>query len=273
MKLSEIISRDKKGNVIGTSQQVVSTLQNMIDEMNRSSSILPIQFYNDWCRGRNSVINQLSRVLLNSYPLERVAGNKTKELFLSSFLSFTLTDYIRTKYYPEFDFKESKLLKYDYHTYFDISAISVAMLINKYKPDTLYHEHIIFICIKVLLTYFTLYDKNGYLVKLEDAEKVCKTMLNVDFDNLNKYAEDLGFRCPRKLELVIRHTLSKEEILDLIELGDSQTTIRKKIMRWCPCGDRKARYLMKKYNLTQSKYTRKDCKELKKENDTSDFNP
>ncbi len=273
MKLSEIISRDKKGNITGTSQQVVSTLHNMIDEMKRSSSILPNQFYNDWCRGHNSVINQLSRVLLNSYPLERVAGNKTKELFLSSFLSFNLIDYIKRFYYSEFNLKGSKLLKYDYHTYYNLSAITVAMLINKYKPETLYHEHIIFICIKVLLTYFTLYDENGYLVKLEDAENVCKTLLNVDFDNLNKYAEDLGFRCPRKIELVIRRTLSKEEILDLIELGDSQTTIKKKIMRWCPCGDRKARYLMKKYNLTQSKYTRKDCKELKKENDTSDFNP
>lgn len=273
MRLSEILSREKGGNVTETSHQVVSTLQNMIDEMKRSSSIQPIQFYNDWYKGRNSVISQLSRILLNSYPLERVAGTKTKELFLSSFLSFKLTDYIRKNYYLEFDFKESKLLKYDYHTYFNIAALTVAMLINKYNPKTLYHEHIIFICIKVLLTYFRLYDKKGFLVRLEDVETVCHKMLDSDFDTLNKFAEDLGFRCPQKIEFDIRRTLSKDDILDLIEPGDSQTTIKKKIMKWCPCGDRKARYLMKKYNLTLSKYVRNDYKQPKDEYDTSELSP
>ena len=238
--------------------------------MNNSFTILPSQFYNDWCRGRDSVINQLSRILLVSYPIERVIGNKTKELFLSSFLSFRLTDYIRKNYNSDFDFKETKLLKYDYHTYFNIAAITVAMLINKYKPETLYHEHIIFICIKVLLTYFTLYDNDSYLVKLEDAGKVCHAMLNTNIDNLNKYAEDFGFRCPRKLELNIRRTLSEEEIYELIDPNDSQTTIKNKIMKWCPCGDRKARYLMKKYNLTQSKYIRKGYKEISEGDNISD---
>ena len=161
-------------------------------------------------------------------------------------------------YNPEFDFQNDKLLEYDFHTYYNIAAITVAMLINKYIIETLYHEHIVFICIKVLLTYFKLYDDNGFLVKLEDAEKVCFTMLNADLDSLNEYAEKLGFRRPPNYEFNIRRTLTKEEILKFIDANDSQTTIKKKIMKWCPCGDRKARYLMKKYNLTLSKYARND---------------
>lgn len=273
MRLVDVLSKEKRGNVTETSRKVESTLRNILGEMKRSSSILPNQFYNDWFRGRDSVINRLSRILLVSYPVEKVIGNKTKELFLSSLLSFKLTDYIREHYYQDFDFKNNKLLKYDYHTYFNVSVITVAMLINKYKPETLYNEHIIFICIKVLLTYFTLYERDRYLVKLEDAETVCHQILTTDFDNINKYAEDLGFRSPRKVELNIKRTFSKDEILELIDPNDSQTTIKNKIMRWCPCGDRKARYLMKKYNLTQSKYTRKDYKEVFVEDDTSGVIP
>ena len=31
-------------------------------------------------------------------------------------------------------------------------------------------------------------------------------------------------------------------------------------MKWCPCGDRKARYIMRQYGLTNQKFTRKDFK-------------
>ena len=258
MKLCEVLSKEKRGNVTETSHQVVATLQNMIVAMNNSSTIQPSQFYNDWCRGNNSIINQLSRTLLVAYPVVRVIGNKTKELFLSSLLSFKLTDYIRKLYDPEFDFKTNKLLKYDCQKYYHISVISVAMLINKYNPNSLYHEHIIFTCIKVLLTYFPLYDGDRYLVNLGDMGNVCKLILQTDINALNNYAKSLGFRYSKKEQFAIRQTLSKEEILKLIDPSDSQTEIRNKIMKWCPCGERKARYLMQKYNLTKAKYTRKD---------------
>jgi hypothetical protein len=43
-----------------------------------------------------------------------------------------------------------------------------------------------------------------------------------------------------------------------VEEGDSQATIKKKIMKWCPCGERKARAIMQKYGMTNQKYTRRD---------------
>ena len=258
MKLCEVLSKEKRGNVADTSLQVELKLQEMIDEMKHSSVIHPNQFYNDWCKGNDSVINQLSRILLVYYPVEKVVGNKTKELFLSSLLSFKLTDFIRKKYDPEFDFKTNKLLKYDCYKYYNIALITVAMLINKYNPNSLYREHIIFICIKVLLTYFPLYDGDRYLVNLGDTEDVCKLILLTDINALNNYAESLGFRCSKKDKFDICRTLSEEEIIKLIDPSDSQAEIKNKIMRWCPCGERKARYLMKKYHLTKAKYTRKD---------------
>ncbi len=56
----------------------------------------------------------------------------------------------------------------------------------------------------------------------------------------------------------ISKTLTKDQVEAFIKPGDSQTVIKRKIMKWCPCGERKARYIMRELGLTNQKYTRKN---------------
>jgi hypothetical protein len=134
------------------------------------------------------------------------------------------------------------------------------MTICKYRPETLYREHIIFVCIKVLVTYFYLYDKTGLLVNLKDMAPISKAVLETDINVFYIIAERLGFRYIQHNEVVIGRSLNREQVIAMVEPGDSQTTIKKKIMKACPCGERKARNIMRTYGLTNQKFTRKDFK-------------
>lgn len=208
----------------------------------------------------NKRFDRVERSLLEDYSIEMVKGHKPKQLLPSSFLSFKLTDHIEKKYAQKIDFKIHKLLSYDFSIYKALTGISISMTICKYRPETLYREHIIFVCIKVLVTYFYLYDKTGLLVNLKDMAPISKAVLETDINVFYIIAERLGFRYIQHNEVVIGRSLNREQVIAMVEPGDSQTTIKKKIMKACPCGERKARNIMRTYGLTNQKFTRKDFK-------------
>jgi len=259
MKLKDILSTEKFGNVASTSEKNTAILKEIISEMSNPDEQHPQSFYNKWIRNEDSVIETLSKSLVRDYPIERIYGEKTKTIFLSSLGTFKLPDYIKTNYNTCIDFTKSKLLDYNIVLYRDLSIITTAILVNKYKPESLYREHIIFIGLKVLFTYFTLYRDNAFLVNLKDHNGVIGQLLEMDMEVFDNIAIKLGFK---HAIITNNHVppriLTKEQIMEFIDEGDSQTTIKKKIMKWCPCGERKARELMRKYGLTDQKYTRRD---------------
>ena len=164
MKLKDILSTEKFGNVAKTSAKNLAILNEIAHEMDNFKGQHPQTYYNKWLRHSDSVIETLSKSLVKDYPLERIYGDKTKTIFLSSLGTFKLPGYIMTKYNTSIDFKRSILLDYNINMYRELSFFTVAMLVNKYKPESLYKEHIIFLCMKVMFTYFTLYKGNEFLV-------------------------------------------------------------------------------------------------------------
>lgn len=263
MILRDILSRDTPGNLEDISSRNKDYLIRMVEVMNNQDTISPQLFYRTWVKKQ---FDQLEMSLLKDYSIEMVCGNKAKNLLLTSFHSFKVLEYLKMKYDKTVIFNQNTLLVYNQELYYSLARISVAMLINKYKPESLYQEHIVFICIKVMLTYFTLYDKNGFLVKLSDAIICSNNILNTDLEQYDELAKSLGFKDIQYGELKkIKKILSKEQLDAIIEPGDSQTIIKNKIMKACPCGERKARYIMKEFGLTDPKYTRKDYVKLDEE--------
>ena len=265
MELKDMLSTNFTGNLEAISKNNLAYLKEMFNMIDVKDTMLPYQFYHTWIKdGR---FDRLEKSLLRDYSIEMVQGNKTKQMLPSSFLSFKLTDYIEKTYNEIINFKKHKLLSYDKTKYLDIASISIAMVLCKYKLETLYKEHIIFICVKVLVTYFTLYNKTGYLVSLSDIQFITKSIMLTEINTFYQIAEQLGFSLVIHTEVKIERFLTQEQVMTLIEPGDSQTTIKKKIMRACPCGERKARNIMSMYGLTNQKYTRKDF-QIKKGKDS-----
>ena len=260
MMLRDILSRDTPGNLEDISSRNKDYLIRMVEVMNNQDTISPQLFYRTWVKKQ---FNQLEMSLLKDYSIEMVCGNKTKNLLLTSFHSFKVLEYLKMKYDKTVIFNQNTLLVYNQELYYSLARISVVMLINKYKPESLYQEHIVFICIKVMLTYFTLYDKTGFLVNLSHVA-VCSTwLLDTEIEQYDQLAKSLGFNVIQYGELKkINKLLSKEQLDAIIIPGDSQTIIKNKIMKACPCGERKARYIMKEFGLTNQKFTRKDYLKL-----------
>ncbi len=257
MVLKDILCKEKFGNLKDISDCNTSYLAEMVNamvEVMREENQQPYLFYSTWIK--NSKFRIIEHSLLNDYSLEIVNGNKTKRLLLSSLLSFKLTDYINTTYKKKINFRKSKLLDYNIDTYRKLTAISIAMILNKFHPGSLYNEHIVFVCIQVMLTYFTLFNKDGFLVKLNDVYIVTKEILETDINVFEGLADNLGFKSIHNEVSNISRTLTKEQIEEFISPEDTQTEIKKKIMRWCPCGERKARSIMREHGLTKQKYAR-----------------
>lgn len=268
MTIKELICREKYGNVKTISEYNKNMLQSMIGQMNNSTVLIPSQFYRDWIKGDESFINKLSVSLLRDYPIESKCGYKTKQFFVTSLHGFDIKDIIKRKWNISVDFTQNKLLPYDFQIYIALVVLVMALTINKYKVESLYHEHIIFICIKVMLTFFTVYKDDKFLVHLEHVYDMTALIFNTDITVFEAIAEKLGFRHQEQLSQRKNRTLTKEEIMEFILPEDSQTTIKKKIMMWCPCGERKARQIMQQYGLTNQKYTRKDYLTLEHQTDT-----
>lgn len=233
-----------------TSEYNLSILKQFFDEFEGTDSLNPKQFALDWLKGNPSKIDMVSHSLATDYYLEIRNGYRTKEIFLTSFLSFKITDYINQKYKFQIDFKTHRLLAYNYNTYLDLCFITISMLINKYNPATLYREHIIFICIKVAITYFTLYKDNDFLINRSEISTACNELLNIQVDVYNDFACRNGFKYTEQIAVKKKRYLTREQVYELIQPGDTQTDIKKKIMRWCPCEERKARKMMHDYGLT-----------------------
>lgn len=257
MTLKDILCKEKFGNLKDISDCNTSYLAEMVNAMivaMRGENQQPYLFYSTWIK--NNEFKKIEHSLLNDYSIEIVNGNKTKRLLLSSLLSFKITDHIKTTYKKKINFRDSKLLDYNIDTYRSLTAISVAMILNKFHPGSLYNEHIVFVCIQVMLTYFTLFNKDGFLVNLNDVYTVTKEILETDINVFEELADTLGFKSIHNEGSNIPRTLTKEQIEEFISPEDTQTEIKKKIMRWCPCGERKARSIMQEYGLTKKKYAR-----------------
>ncbi len=266
MKVKEIICIEKYGNVKEISDYNKQMLQNMITQMVNPSSLIPSQFYKDWAKGEDSFINKLSESLINDYPVEIKCGYKTKNFFITSLCGFDIKYFILSKWNFKIDFTQSKLLPYDFKQYRTLVILVMSLVISKYKLETLYHEHIIFIGIKVILTFFTLYQDEKFLVHLEHMHDVVSNIFETDISVFEEISEKYGFAYHELTPKAKSRTLTKQEIMEFINPEDSQTTIKEKIMKWCPCGERKARKIMQQYGLTDQKYTRKDNKEKKTAN-------
>lgn len=228
-----------------------------------SEELKPSQFYRKWLMGADSVIKQIDVSLLTEYPVEYRCGNKKKKFFVTSLNGFNITDFIHRRWQLDMDFKQNKLLSYDLQKYIVLTVLIMSLTINKYKIETLYREHIIFVCVNVMLTFFTLYKDEKFLVQLNDVYDVTKKILLTDISIFENIREVLGFKHQEKPSQRKTRIFSKEDIMDFINPDDSQTTIKKKIMKWCPCGERKARQIMQQYGLTNQNYTRKDYKKKK----------
>ncbi len=162
MILKEILNTELYGNLIDISDRNRKSLIEMIDDMRIDKQISPSQFYHNHVKDK---FKQLEESLLKEYPIEIVHGNRTKNFLITSLFTFRMVDYIQKRYKLKVNFKNSQmLLDYNYDLYKTITAITIAMILTKYKASTLYREHIIFLCIKVLFTYFKLYEGTTYLV-------------------------------------------------------------------------------------------------------------
>lgn len=259
--LKDKLAREKFGNVKTVSEKNQNELRRILSLAYHYENVNPEQFYRDWFRGKESVLERISKSLLRDYSVKLISGKKAQHIFLSSLLSFDIKDYISSKGH-KIDFKNHNYLDYNQNLYEELTFVTIAMLINKYDVETLYHEHIIFICIEVMLRYFKLYEGNAFLCDLSQIERTAINSLHIEIDNYYSFAENNGFRYNQNAKCDSKKTtLTKEQILEFITPEDSQTTIKEKIMKWCPCGDRKARRMMKEYGLTLSRYERNDFKQ------------
>ena len=220
MALKDILCKEKFGNLKDISDCNTSYLAEMVNAMivaMREENQQPYLFYSTWIK--NIEFKKIEHSLLNDYSIEIVNGNKTKRLLLSSLLSFKITDYIKSTYKKKINFRDSKLLDYNIDTYRSLTAISVAMILNKFHPGSLYNEHIVFVCIQVILTYFTLFNKNSFLVNLNDVYIVTKEILETDINVFEELANTLGFKSIHNEESNIPRTLTKEQIDYLVKNG------------------------------------------------------
>ena len=113
MKLKDILTTEKFGNVVATSEKNLAILKEITCEMDKADELHPQSFYNKWIRTEDSVIETLSKSLVRDYPIEKIYGDKTKTIFLSSLGTFKLPDYIKTNYNTCIDFSKSILLDYN----------------------------------------------------------------------------------------------------------------------------------------------------------------
>ena len=102
----------------------------------------------------------------------------------------------------------------------------MSLTINKYKIETLYREHIVFVCVNVMLTFFTLYKDDIFLAQLKDVYEVTKTILLNDISIFESIGEKLGFKHQEESSQRKTRTLTKEDKMDFINPEDSQTAVR-----------------------------------------------
>ena len=267
MTIKDLICKEKFGKVKESSEYNQHLLQTMTDQMMKYSILKPSQFYRDWIKGSTSHINKLDISLIKDYPIEYKCGYEKQQFFVTSLSGYDVRDYVKMVWNFDLDFKLHKLLIYDQQRYIELTTLIVALTVNKYKIETLYLEHIIFICVKVMITFFTLYKDDTFLIPLVHVYDMSKYILYTDISLYESIAEQLGFRCQEQPTQRKSRTLTKEEVMKFINPEDSQTAIKEKIMKWCQCGERKARQIMQQHGLTYQKYTRKDYLTLEHQTD------
>lgn len=212
MKIKELICRESYGNVKEISKYNQSLLKTMISQMSQPQNLIPAQFYREWIRGNNSVIEKMSLSLLKDYPVEVRCGYKPKRFFISSLFNFDICDYIRRCWSCKIDFRENILLTFDQNKYCNLTLLIMSIIINKYKIETLYHEHIIFICIKVMTTFFTLYKDDQFLVRLDYVHNMATLIFKTEISELETYSKNLGFHCQDRPEKKCQERLLKKKL-------------------------------------------------------------
>ena len=258
MLIKDLIAKEKFGNVKIASVMNVNTIKTMVEQMNHPQKLIPSLFYSQWLKGKNSVMDKLSVSLIRDYPIELRCGYKSRQFYVTSLLGCDIIDYIHSKLNYEINFKKNKLLPYSDQTYIMLTEYIMSLTLAKYKIESLYPEHIIFICINTLFTFFKIYEGDEFLVKLLFHFEVENRIINTDISVFENKAEELGIK--QQVQLVQKREVTPtiEDIMLFVTPEDSQTEIKNKIMKWYLCKERKARQIMTQLGLTNSKYTRKD---------------
>ena len=260
MIIDELLCKEKIGEVKITSDINNKILQTMLSQMDNPQGLIPSHFYCQWLRGKDSVINKLAVSLIKDYPVECILGYKTQQFYVTSLLGCDVRDYIHNRWNFDIDFSQNKLLSYDTHTYLELINYIVSLTLSKYKIVSLYREHIIYICVKTMFTFFTIYKDNVFLVNLTEGYRAAQTVLQEDISIFENIADYLGLKQQNLPEQKTKLNPTKEDIMSFITKEDSQTDIKNKIMKWYRCRDRKARQIMAQLGLTNQNYTRKDLK-------------
>lgn len=258
MKVFELLCKEKFGDVITTSEMNKKMLQTILSQMDNPQGLNPSHFYAQWLKGKDSVIDKLAVSLIADYPVECIAGYRTKQFYVTSLLGNDVRDYIHKTWNFDIDFTKNKLLSYNTQIYLALTSYIVSLTLCKYNIGSLYREHIIYICVKTMFTFFTIYRGNEFLVDLKDGSKVASTILQKDISFFEEIVGKLGLKQQKLPERKPRLNPTREDIMSFINPEDSQSTIKNKIMKWYCCKDRKARQIMAQLGLTNSRYIRKD---------------
>lgn len=260
MKVFELLCKERFGDVITTSEMNQKMLQTILSQMDNPQGLNPSHFYAQWLKGKDSVIDKLAVSLIADYPVECIAGYRTKQFYVTSLLGNDVRDYIHKTWNFDIDFTKNKLLSYNTQIYLALTSYIVSLTLCKYNIGSLYREHIIYICVKTMFTFFTIYRGNEFLVDLKDGSKVASTILQKDISSFEEIVGKLGLKQQKLPERKPRLNPTREDIMSFINPEDSQSTIKNKIMKWYCCKDRKARQIMAQLGLTNQNYTRKDCR-------------
>ncbi len=258
MKVREYLCTEKYGDVKTTSEINNKILQTILSQMDNPQGLNPSHFYCQWLKGKDSVIDKLAVSLIADYSVECIAGYRTKQFFVTSLLGNDVRDHIHKMWNFDIDFTKNKLLSYNSQIYLALTSYIVSLTLCKYNIGSLYIEHIIYICVKTMFTFFTIYRGNEFLVDLKDGSKVARAILDGDISVFEENARKLGLKQQKLPERKPRLNPTREDIMSFINPEDSQSTIKNKIMKWYCCKDRKARQIMAQLGLTNSRYVRKD---------------
>jgi hypothetical protein len=260
MRIKDILSKEKYGIVKIASDSNVKILQEMLNQMANPKELNPTAFYHEWLKGNDSVMNKLSVSLLRDYPLDLKCGYRPKQFYVTSLLGNDIRDYIHAIFNVAIDFRKNKLLSYNYQTYVMVTEYIIVLTFSKFRIESLYREHIIYICIRTMFTFFTIYRENEFLVSLDHVFGLTRRILDSDVSFYEKRAKELGIHPEEKPESQLELNPTIDDIMLFVTSEDSQTEIKNKIMKWYLCKDRKARQIMTQFGLTNPKYTRKDFK-------------
>lgn len=267
MLIRSILNDAKIGTVRTASNQNRQILNDFINVCSEIA-ILPERIYYDYFHGEDALMNIVGRSLAKDYPLTLHKGfNKSPNFFTTSVKSIKLGDIIEQATKKKFIVGANYFPKYSFESYRQLCHIVLAMTFAKYDVKSLYKEHIIYTLISVMFRLYHVYDNGQFNVNVMDVAKMLSEVLDGDTVQFDVIANQYGFLY-RESDVRTRYTSIKrkptcaDDLTECFTEGMTQTEKKEAIMKWWCCGSTTARNYMKKYGLTDDKYTRSDYKEL-----------